>query len=126
MKLEIFIKGLEDVYPALDSPRSGSSEKTLKNLNDKDYEKYQNFSCCKGCEGCDHALKKEFTTPYIKTETYDDSDDDVDDTTGSASVAMETPQDATETYNCIISSCILKPHRYKTKVSTIVCVVLHL
>ena len=125
MKLEIFIKGLEDVYPALDSPRSGSSEKTLKNLNDKDYEKYQSFSCCKGCEGCD-VLEKEFTTPYIMTETYDDSDDDVDDTTDSASVAMETPQGATETYNCIIWPYIRKPHRYKTKVSTIVCVVLHL
>ena len=125
MKLKIFIKGLEDVYPALDSTRSRSSERTLENLNEKDFEKYQRFPCCKGCEGCNHALEKEFTTPCIMTETHDDSDDDVDDTTDSASVAMETPQDATETYNCIISSCILKPHRYKTKVSTIVCVVLH-
>ena len=123
MKLEIFIRGLEDVYPSLDSPRSRDSEGTLENFNDKDYEKYQSLPCCEGSEGCNHALKKEFKEPYIVTETYDDRDDDVDDVMDSASVSMEAPPDGIETYNCLISPCISNSDRYKSKVSETVFVV---
>ena len=120
MKLEIFIRGLEDVYPSPESPRSRDSEGTLENFNDKDYEEYQSLPCCEGSEGCNHASKKEFKEPYMVTETYDDTDDDVTD---SASGSMEAPPDGIETYNCLISPCISKSHRHKSKVSETVFVV---
>ena len=123
MKLEIFIRGLEDVYSSPDSPRSGDSERTPENFNDKNYEKYQSLPCCEGSESCNHASKREFKVPYIVTETCDGSDDDAHDVMDSAFVSMEAPLDGIETYNCIISPCISKPHRYKTKVSETVFVV---
>ena len=114
---KIFIRGLEDVYSSQDSPRSAGSESTPENFK-KDYEKDQSLPCCEGSENCKPDSRKEFKVPYIVTETYDDiGDDDVDNVTDSASVSTEAPLDGIETYNFIISPCISKPHRYKTKVS---------
>ena len=80
MRLEIFFRGLEDVYPALDSSRSGGNVKDPEKSNDNDSLVNQKCLAHNGKDDsvCAKASKTDIKMPYIESQTYYDNSDDDD------------------------------------------------